>query len=202
MKNAVGILGGTFNPVHNGHIAVAEAAAGEFNLQKVIFLPNGNPPHKQDSSIVSAKHRYNMISLAISDNPLLDISDYEIKRTEPSYTIDTQRALKKIYNCDLYFIIGADSLYTLHQWKSYDLLIKECSFIVADRNCDEGSDIETACRALRDKGCDIRTLRMDCVDVTSTQVRHMISHGIDVDNYIPDSVVRYICENALYTCKE
>ncbi len=198
MQKAIGIFGGTFNPVHNGHIAMAKAAADEFDLSKVVFLPNGNPPHKDNTDLIPSFHRYNMVALATESESIFDISDYEIKRTLPSYTIDTQRALKKIYNCPLYFIIGADSLYTLYKWKSYKQLIKECSFIVADRSCDGRSDAHNVCKSFNDSGGSFSLLNMPRVDITSTQIRQLLASGGDISPYVPKKVFKYISDNNLY----
>lgn len=198
MQRPIGVLGGTFNPVHNGHLAMAEAALREYNLSGIVFLPNGNPPHKGSSGLLSTEHRFNMISLAIAGNPLYEISDYELKRTERSYTIDTQRVLKGIYGENLYFIIGADSLYTINTWKSYEQLINECSFIVADRECSEGSDLYTACARLNEIGGNFKLLKMPRVDVTSTIIRKTAAAGKDLSGYVPPGVAEYIIKNNLY----
>lgn len=198
MQKPIGILGGTFNPPHNGHLAMAMSAMAECNLSKVIFMPNGNPPHKDGDFIVSADHRYNMVSLAIESVDGFEISDYETGRIAPSYTIDTNRAMKELYDCPVYFIIGADSLYTLDKWRSYDKLIKECSFIVADRNCSEGSDVAIACAQHRKKGGNIIALSMPRMDITSTDLRELIKSGGDISPYVPEAVMKYIISHNLY----
>lgn len=198
MQKPIGILGGTFNPPHNGHLAMAMSAMAECNLSKVIFMPNGNPPHKDGDFIVSADHRYNMVSLAVESVDGFEISDYETGRIAPSYTIDTNRAMKELYDCPVYFIIGADSLYTLDKWRSYDKLIKECSFIVADRNCSEGSDIANVCKEHRKKGGNIIALSMPRMDITSTDLRELIKSGGDISPYVPEAVMKYIISHNLY----
>ncbi len=177
---------------------MANAALLECDISKVIFLPNGMPPHKSGETIVSPQHRLNMVRLAISGNDKFELSDYEIKRDKPSYTVDTQRALKEIYNCPIYFIIGADSLFTLHLWKSPEILIKECSFIVCDRKSEPDSDVNEAARKINDMGGNVKVLSMSRIDVTSTDIRECVKNGDDVSKYLPSNVYQYIKENKLY----
>lgn len=198
MLKKIGIFGGTFNPVHNGHLRIAEAAVREVGLSKVIFMPNGNPPHKSSDGIIAPNHRYNMVLEAIKYNPSFDISDYEIKRTKPSYTIDTYRVMREKYDCSIYFIIGADSFYTLNMWKSYDNLVTECNFIVADRNCPEGSDLPAACQRYRELGGNVELLRCEPYDVTSTDLRNLVAKDKDISGYVPEAVRDYIFSNKLY----
>ncbi|MBQ4526814.1 MAG: nicotinate-nucleotide adenylyltransferase [Clostridia bacterium] len=199
MPSKIGIFGGTFNPIHNGHIKIALAALSEYDLSEVVFMPNGNPPHKKGELITDAELRYKMVKLATEGIDGLSVSCYEIKREEPSYTVDTNRAMKKLYGCTLYFIIGADSLFTLDSWKTPEILIKECKFIVADRNCNEGTDIYKECERLNKLGGDFSCLKMEKYDVTSTQLRQRIKAGINCSDYIPENVLNFIVSNKLYT---
>lgn len=198
MANKIAIFGGSFNPIHLGHLRVASHAMDECSLSKVVFMPNANPPHKDTRDMISSLHRYNMVSLAISGYNRFEISDYEMNRTEPSYTIDTMRAMRNVYSGDISFIIGADSLYTLHKWKSYDKLIGECKFIVADRNCAEGSSLREAADRINLAGGNITLISMPRTDVTSTMIRQHISEGHDVSDLLPKRVYDYILENNLY----
>lgn len=198
MADKIAIFGGSFNPIHNGHIEVAKSAMEECNLKKVVFLPNATPPHKDNSILISAEHRYNMVAQTVRKYNGFDVSDYEMKKQGPSYTIDTMRRLKLMYNADLYFIIGADSLYTLHTWKSYNELIKECRFIVADRTCSQGNDIKKAADKIKSAGGNVEVLKMKRFDVTSTQIRAMLQMGKDVSGILPTQVIKYIKDNNLY----
>ena len=198
MADKIAIFGGSFNPIHSGHIEVANFAIKECNLKKVIFLPNAVPPHKTSASLVSADHRYNMVKLAIMGNSFFEVSDYEMKKTEPSYTVDTMRYMRSIYSAQLYFIVGADSLYTLHLWKSYRELIRECNFIVADRNSSYGSDILMAVKNVEALGGRVELLSMPKYDVTSTFIRQSLLCGKDVSAFLPPKVNHYIRENNLY----
>lgn len=198
MADKIAIFGGSFNPIHFGHLAVAEYALESCGLKKIIFLPNANPPHKRNDDIIPANHRFNMVYLAIKDNELYEISDYEMNKSKPSYTIDTIRHFKKAYDADVFFIIGADSLYTLNKWKSYEKLIKECSFIVADRNCNEGNNLSKEIYEHQKKGGRIELVKMPKIDITSTLIRDKLLKGEDIKGYVPEAVKDYITKNGLY----
>ncbi len=198
MADKIAIFGGSFNPIHNGHIRVAEYALKECGLNRIIFLPNATPPHKNNAEIISAVHRFNMVSLAIEGSKSFEISDYEMNLETPSYTINTIRHFKKIYDADIFFIIGADSLYTLNQWKQYNDLVNECFFIVADRNCREGSNLLKEAQNHLEKGGKIKLIKMPKIDITSSFVRDKLSKGEDVSRYLPKKVNDYIMKNGLY----
>lgn len=198
MSYKIGILGGTFNPVHFGHINLAKVALKECNLSKIIFLPNGNPPHKDNTKILNASDRYRMLELAIKDIPCMDISDYEIKKDKPSYTIDTYRYFKTIYDAELYFIIGADSLYTINTWKSYEELLKICKFIVLDRTSPYGNNLKERCDIINKSGGNVYMLNSPTFEVTSSDIRNMIKNNKDVSTYLPKEVINYIKERKLY----
>lgn len=199
MSEKIAIFGGSFNPVHSGHLKIALYAKKECRLSKVIFLPNSAPPHKDSEGMADAIHRYNMVSLAIKGYESLEISDYEMNRTKPSYTIDTMRYMRSLYKgAELYFIIGADSLYTLNLWRNYNDLIKECRFIVADRNCAEGSDIERAAEKIRLDGGNVTLINMPKTDVTSTMIREIIASGKSASGYLFPEVEEYINNHNLY----
>ncbi|MBO7289335.1 MAG: nicotinate (nicotinamide) nucleotide adenylyltransferase [Clostridia bacterium] len=198
MADKIAIFGGSFNPIHNGHIRVAEYALKECGLSKIIFLPNATPPHKNKAEIISAEHRFNMVALAIENNISFEISDYEMILDAPSYTINTIRHFKKLYGADIFFIIGADSLYTLNQWKQYNDLVNECFFIVADRNSTHGSNLLKEAQNHQKKGGKIKLIKMPKIDITSSFIRDKLSKGEDVSKYLPEKVNDYIIKNGLY----
>src|SRR5690554_814577 len=131
----IGILGGTFDPIHYGHLISAQWSMESFSLDRILFIPTGSPPHKQEKEVLSADHRYQMILLAIKDHPHFQISTIELTRKDPSYTIDTIRELQNKYDNDtqLFFITGADSILELHTWKRYEELLDSCCFIATTR---------------------------------------------------------------------
>lgn len=195
----IGVYGGTFNPIHLGHLITAEAVREEFHLHKIIFVPTGNPPHKR-SDVLDARHRYAMTALAIMDNPYFVISDVEVKRDGYSYTIDTIRSLKKEYGEDasLFFIAGTDTIHELPTWKYIDDLLKLCHFVGATR--PDGSEmIDTIIEYFGALGKEkIHRLDTPELEISSTDLRARLQAGHSVRYMIPKSVVEYIYDNEIY----
>src|SRR5690554_2163722 len=130
----IGIMGGTFDPIHYGHLVLAEQIRTKFHLERILFIPAGTPPHKQDMRITESKHRFFMTLVATITNPYFEVSRIELDNNEVSYTINTIRRLKEIYkDTEIFFITGADALYEIDTWKNFDDLLKECNFIAATR---------------------------------------------------------------------
>ncbi|MFA5145006.1 MAG: nicotinate-nucleotide adenylyltransferase [Candidatus Omnitrophota bacterium] len=185
----IGILGGTFNPVHIGHLILAEEAREKLGLDRVVFVPAYLPPHKDSSDIASARDRFLMVKLAISGNRYFSASDIEIKRDGRSFTIDTIKEFKKIYPQDeLYFIIGSDLLKYLDEWKNLDEIIKMVKFIAATR---PGYPLENL-------PAYISTVAIRAVDVSGFQIRRCIEAGRSFRYLIPDAVRKYILKKKLY----
>jgi nicotinate-nucleotide adenylyltransferase len=195
-----GIMGGTFNPIHIGHLILAEYAKDYFGLDKVIFIPTGKPPHKELDGIVSAKSRYEMVDLAIKDNPNFIISPLEIKREGTTYSVDTLKFLKREYPAiDFYFIVGTDSFVQIDSWKKSDILLRSCRFIVAKRLGDSLEIVEKKARNINNKYGDIIYL-MDFpyIGISSSNIRERVKNGETVKYIIPKEVEKYINENKLY----
>ncbi len=192
----IAILGGTFNPIHLGHLAMAEYVLEHMGMDRICFLPNGQPPHKQGSSIAPKHHRLEMVRLAVCDNPAFFVSDYEIAKDKRCYTVDTVRHFNSLGEDEYHFIIGADSLFQLSQWKSAEELKKICSFIVCDRSNQGNTEAEA--ERLRAEGCRIRVADMPRVDIDSTTIRRRVKEGLDISGYTTDAVARYIHNNKLY----
>lgn len=192
----IGILGGTFNPIHFGHIKMAEAVLKSTEMEKICFLPNGQPPHKPNIDIAEKHHRLAMVELAVSGNESFFVSDYEINRNKNCYTIDTAKHFNSVDENDYYFIIGADSLFQLNSWKSPDELKKICRFVVCDRlgNGNTKAEIER----LRREGCDISLAAMMPIEIDSTSIRERIRCGLDISAYVPEAVAEYIQLHKLY----
>ena len=197
----IAVMGGTFDPIHNGHLAIAEAVLQQFKPQQVLFVPAGSPPHKPGKPITDSEHRYQMILQTISKTPGLDVSRLEINRTGASYTIDTIRELKDICPKDsiIYFIIGQDALQEILNWKDADKLLTLCEFIAVPR---PGYDIEvlrTKTRMLKSKyGAKIHFLESQLLDVSSTYVRMCLENSWPVSALIPKEAEDYICTHRLY----
>lgn len=191
-----GIMGGTFNPVHNAHLLVAETAKEEYGLDRVIFITGGNPPHK--SSEVSAKHRFNMTRLAIEGNGSFEDDDFEINRSEKSYTVNTLEYLKNKYPGDeLFFIIGEDSLEDLPQWYEPERILEMCSLLVFPRTSHE--TLLGTLKEMRKKfGNNIFPLSAPIMEISSTDIRKRIRDTKSVKYMLPDKVIEYINNNHLY----
>lgn len=194
-----GIFGGSFNPIHYGHLMICEYIKGEMGLDKVIFIPTGNPPHKEIG--VSAEDRYEMVRLAISSNPDFEISDIETTRLNLSYTVDTIRELKKIYKEEkLYFLIGLDSLFQLKTWKKIGDLSQEIEFVVALRpGYIDKEEINNEIDFLRENfGTRINLIKTPLYEISSTDLRDRIHEGKSLRYLIPKKVLDYIEESGFY----
>ncbi|MBS3810719.1 MAG: nicotinate (nicotinamide) nucleotide adenylyltransferase [Halanaerobiales bacterium] len=192
------IMGGTFNPVHLGHLICAERAYLEFNLDKVIFMPAGQPPHKDKQKIDSAEHRYNMLKLVVDDNDHFEISDWEIKRNEKSYTANTIDYFKELYNVNkVKLIIGTDSLAEIFSWYQNEYILKNSILIVAKRNSYSFSEIMKDQR-LRKYEKNIKLLDNSMIEISSTEIRKYFKEGKSIKYLTIDPVINYIKTNNLY----
>ena len=196
----IGIMGGTFNPIHLGHLVLSEYIRDEMGLDKIIFIPTGNPPHKDSSKIISGVHRKAMVELSIEDNPYFTLSDIELERTEKSYTIDTIYELKKIYKDDsLIMIIGADSLMDIERWREPSKLLNAIDIIVADRVLrDEEDVVEEIARLNLKYSVDIRYFHTPLIEISSTQIRDRSNNDKSIKYLVKKEVYNYILENNLY----
>lgn len=197
----IGIMGGTFNPIHLGHLILSEYIRVEMSLDKVIFIPTGHSPHKDSKNIIDGFHRENMVELSIADNPSFILCDIELKKNDISYTIDTVKELKSIYKDDsLYMIIGADSLMNLESsWKKPAKLLKEVSFIVADRLLRKNQNIIDEVNSLNLKyNVDIKYLNSPIIEISSTNIRERVQRSQSIKYLVKEDVNKYILENNLY----
>lgn len=190
----IGIMGGTFDPIHNGHLMAAEEVRQKLELDRIIFVPAGMPPLKSAHKIAEARHRHNMCLLAVAGNPYFTVSDIETVREGISYTFDTISQLCQIYPNDrLFFIVGADVPSGFHRWKNFEGITALCDIVVTTR---PGHKIG---KNLRDKYSDIlHIIEISDVDISSTKIRQSLAEGLPVRYLLPDGVVDYICKNRLY----
>lgn len=197
----IGIFGGTLNPVHHGHLIVAEHVREKFQLDSVLFIPSGKPPHKMFNEVVSAAHRFNMVKGAVKSNPFFDASSIEIDRTGYTYTVDTLRELAARYanDVELHFIIGADVIPELITWKDFTKVFELCSFIAVLRPGHHREDFfaEIEEMQLRYK-LRIQTTDAPLVDISSTAIREKVKIGQSIKYLVPSCVEEYIYNNGLY----
>lgn len=195
----IGIMGGTFDPIHYGHLVTAEQAHYRFGLDKVVFVPSGHPPHKPNKSISDAHHRESMTILATKDNPHFEVSSVEVDRPGPSYAVDTVKAFCDTYPADtqLFFITGADAILQMMGWKDSATLIQLCEFIAATRPgyslaADEINGI------FGDNARRIHFFEVPALAISSTDIRARVNAGGPVRYLLPDSVVDYMSVAGLY----
>lgn len=194
----IGIFGGAFNPVHNGHINLAEIYYNELKLDKLIFIPTFKPPHKTDEYLVSCDDRVNMLKLAIESKPY-EISTIEFERNEKSYTYDTLTELKKIYaNDKLFLIIGADQFLTFDRWYKYKEILSMATLCTCAReNEQEKERIKEYAEKLKISDS-FYLSTAPVLKVCSSEIRDGIKSGSDVSILLPEKVLKYILEKGLY----
>jgi len=195
------VLGGTFDPIHIGHLAIAEAANRQLKPQRVLFIPSGQSAHKRDRQITCPRHRYNMTALAVCEYPTFDISRLEINRPGPSYTIDTARALSVICppGAKISFLIGYDALMDILSWKDAKELLQTCDFVVVPRI---GYDKNVADHLAETYNAKIHLLDGPLMDISSTNIRERIKTGQAISGLIPSPVEDYIRKHELYASDE
>ncbi len=199
-RKKIGIMGGSFNPIHNGHLIMAENARIQYNLDKVWFMPNGNPPHKDLSGMPDGETRCRMTLLAISDNPYFELSRHEIDKKEVSYTYASLGSLKKKHpNVDFYYIMGGDSVYNFKHWVHPEIIAGLCTILAAPREEIHDDKLKAAVKELWDKyRADIRIIDIPSFDVSSFLIRERIQTNLPIKYLVPAKVEQYIRENKLY----
>lgn len=199
----IGIMGGTFDPIHIGHLLLGQFAYENFALDEIWFLPNGNPPHKSTSEDgISLSNRIEMVRLAIKDIPYFRVNLYEASAQKHSYTFSTMKALRRIYpEHKFYFILGADSLFAIEKWKNFQDIFPSCTILAAMRDDKNAENMENQIRYLNCKyNADIRLLQAPLVEISSTTIRRRIENGQSIRYMVPDIVAQYIFNNCLYNC--
>lgn len=192
----IGIFGGAFNPVHNGHIALAKHQVAALGLEKLLLIPTSNPPHKSNAGLLDGKFRVDMLKLAFADFENVEISTIEFESAEKSYTYDTIVKLKKVYpNDEFVLLIGSDQLFYFKKWYKYAEILDMVSVSAVVRLADE---VEKAKAFINDECLDISLTLQPPFEVSSTEIRNMVKAGQDVSNLVPISVSNYIKENGLY----
>jgi len=218
LPQRLGILGGTFNPIHYGHLAAADEVRDRLKLDLVLFIPSFLPPHKQEEDMPSARQRLDMVRLAISGNSLFRVSDMEVQRGGKSYTIDTiETLLSQHPGAELYFITGLDSFLDIQSWKDWERLLTLCSFVVLSRPGYSFTDLaklvflknsardlaaldrrETAQAVMQTDALKVYFERISLYDISSTDIRTRVRQARTIKYHLPETVERYIIENKLY----
>ena len=189
----LGILGGTFNPPHNGHLIVAEHVREELGLEKILFVPSEISPHKRHVEMVSSKNRLEMVRLAIAGNVAFDISDAEIERGGVSYTVETLQALKATHARDiLHLLIGMDNLAEFYSWKDPQRILELANFVVMTRPDFTMLDVDPS---IREK---VRICAVPEIGISSREIRGRVKEGMSIRYLVPDTVGEYIHRHKLY----
>lgn len=195
------VMGGTFDPIHYGHLVTAEAVRDKFKLDKVLFMPTGNPPHKMNRATSDPNHRYLMTVLATITNPYFEVSKLEIDRKGITYTVDTIKELRRIYGDDaeIYFITGADAVLEIFTWYNVEELFKICTFVAATRPGFHGKDMEQKLNEIKSKYKEeIFSIEVPSLAISSTDIRSRIKNGKTIRYLLPEAVEHYIRNNELY----
>lgn len=208
----IGVLGGTFDPIHIGHLRAVEEVRERLNLEKVILLPANIPPHKRDVKITVAEERLKMIELAIEDNDFLEVSDLEIKRGGVSYTIDSIIEFERIYG-DFYYLIGVDSFHEIDSWHRYEELFEHANFVIMERPSKKKfMGISSFPEKIREDFIQVEervfkhrsskfvfAVQVTQIDVSSSMIREYLKKNLSIKYLVPPKVERYIYQRRLYT---
>lgn len=200
-EKKIALFGGSFNPVHSGHVRLVKNIAEAEKLDRVIVMPTNISPFKagENGYIATAEHRLNMCRLAFENLPYSEVSSYETDKTDISYTISTVEHFKEVYpNYSLYLIVGSDMVTSFTRWKDFDKILSCCTLIAASREKDDRDELLKAAENLRQYG-EVIIIDTDPFEVSSTQIRKKIINHEDISCYMPDNVVKYILNNHLYT---
>lgn len=193
-----GIIGGTFDPIHLAHIYIAETAKEQLNLQKIIFMPAGSPPHKTNMSITEASLRFNMVKAAIKGKEGFEVSDYEIRKQGKSYTYETLEYFHK-EGKEIYFITGADCLMNIEKWKNIDAIFKYSKFVVVTRpGFNTKRLLEQKSIIEKKYNGEIILLQVEGKDISSTEVRDGIREGKKVEEFLSLDVMEILADEGLY----
>lgn len=194
----MGLLGGTFDPVHNGHLALASAAYASLGLDTVLFVPAGRPWRKEDGEITPAAHRLAMLRLAVEDDPRFGVTDIELRRSGPTYTADTIEVLAgERLDDELFFILGSDALTDLPNWHEPERIARHAWLAVASR-AGENVDIANAAMAAGIDPMRVCVFEMPALAVSSTEIRARLAAAHSLEGMVPAAVAEYIVEQGLY----
>lgn len=195
----IGIYGGSFDPVHVGHVNAALTFKEELSLDKIIVIPAYQPPHKKGLAMTPSEHRINMCNLAFGKLEGFEVSDIEILRADEGYMADTVAQIREIYPDDeLYLLIGGDMLLYFRKWYAWSKITDEAVIAVAARNWDDDAALEAEAAVLRSYGAEVRIVPIDVKEISSTAVRETVRRADDISSMVPEGVDEYIWDHYLY----
>jgi len=199
VPGSVGILGGTFDPIHHGHLVIAEEAREALGLERVLLVPAAEPPHKPDSVVTPAEHRLAMVELAVAGNPAFAVSGIEVERGGPSYTVETLETLLREGVSDPWFILSAEALAGFPAWRRPDRILELCRLAVVPRGNHDALDAAWVRGHFPGREDRIAFLAGPLLPISGSVVRRRAAAGRSVRYLVPDAVARYIADHALYT---
>ena len=197
----IGVFGGSFDPVHIGHLIIAQDALEQLELDRVIFVPTAVSPHKQHREPTEGRHRFEMLELATTNNFRFEVSDLELSRGGVSYTIDTLEQLQADHpGANLFFIVGLDSLKEMHRWHRYEDVLACCTLVPLGRGGEDPSAVAELCQLpdlWKNRILD-RLIRIHEIEVSASEIRMRIAEGLSIQTLVPPEVEMYIAEHNLY----
>ena len=194
----IGIMGGTFDPIHIGHLILAMEAINYKNLDEVWFIPAGNPNFKQDKNVTDKQKRFEMVKIATQDNKKFNVCDYEINKNGVTYSWKTMKYLRENYDHDFYFIMGEDSLMSVETWENAEDFLKNTKILACIRRQEEMSKLDEKIDELKSKGYFVEKIPASFIDISSTKIREKVQSNQDFRYFLPNQVFEYIVRNKLY----
>lgn len=197
----IGVFGGSFDPVHMGHLTVAQDAVEQLELDRLIFVPAAVPPHKQGKTLADGRQRLEMLQLATEGNPDFEVSDMELRRGGISYTFDTMMQVRtERPGAELFFIVGLDSLTILHSWKNIEQLFKLCTIVPFARGGEEPAQVAAHIQLPEPlkTGLLNRLIRIHEIEISASEIRMRLAEGLSIRYLVPPEVEMYIAEHGLY----
>lgn len=201
-KYKAGILGGTFNPIHNAHIALGKAAYQQFSLDKILVMVSKTPPHKLNTNIPDAAVRSEMVKLAVAEYDFMEYSDFELQRSGYIYTSDTLTLLtEQNPETEYYFILGGDSLENIRNWHKPEIILQKAVILASGRNSFQGKKLDNQILCLKQifPQADIRKVILEDISYSSTEIRNAVQQGRDISSMVDKKVYNYIKEHKLYS---
>jgi nicotinate-nucleotide adenylyltransferase len=197
----IGVFGGSFDPVHMGHLTIAQDAVEQLELDRLIFVPAAIPPHKQGKTLADGQQRFEMLQLATEDNLRFEVSDMELQRGGISYTFDTMRQIQFEHpGAELFFIVGLDSLTILHSWKNVEQLFEICTVVPFARGGEDPAKVAEQIQLSKDWKTKLleRMIRIHEIEISASEIRMRLAEGLSIRYLVPPEVEMYIAEHGIY----